>query len=160
MNWKLQELASRINLPQCTLAREGSSTGLRSSVQDQVPSVSSTTPKEQNKSFCSDLSSDKLDSMHNSHYCSSDDPVLNMNQQLQVSHFIMFSASSITVFSSSIIIDIACQLYLPSISQDNNMLRLRKGMLGMQITNFRWFVWDGPNIIYRNWFYKLGYLLF
>ncbi|KAH1079160.1 hypothetical protein AAZX31_19G215300 [Glycine max] len=82
---KLQELASRINLPQCTLAREGSSTGLRSSVQDQVPSVSSTTPKEQNKSFCSDLSSDKLDSMHNSHYCSSDDPVLNMNQQLQTS---------------------------------------------------------------------------
>ncbi|KAG4916807.1 hypothetical protein JHK87_054364 [Glycine soja] len=82
---KLQELASRINLPQCTLATEGSSTGLRSSVQDQVPSVSSTTPKEQNKSFCSDLSSDKLDSMHNSHYCSSDDPVLNMNQQLQTS---------------------------------------------------------------------------
>ncbi|KAL5135912.1 hypothetical protein HKD37_03G008709 [Glycine soja] len=82
---KLQELTSRINLPQCTLATEGSSTGLRSSVQDQVPSVSSNTPKEQDKSFCSDLSSDKLDSMHNSHYCSSDDPVLNMNQQLLTS---------------------------------------------------------------------------
>ncbi|TKY61557.1 dentin sialophosphoprotein [Spatholobus suberectus] len=82
---KLQELTSRINLPQCTLATEGSSTGLRSTVQDKVPSVASTTPKEQDKSFCPDFCSDKLDSMHNSHCCSSDDPVLNMNQQLQTS---------------------------------------------------------------------------
>ncbi|KAL2345624.1 hypothetical protein Fmac_006909 [Flemingia macrophylla] len=82
---KLQELTSRINLSQCTLATEGSSTGLRSSVQDKVPSVASTMTKEQDKSFCPDLFSDKLDSMRNSHCCSSDDQVLNMNQQLQTS---------------------------------------------------------------------------
>ncbi|KAK7397127.1 hypothetical protein VNO78_18294 [Psophocarpus tetragonolobus] len=82
---KLQELTSRINLPQCTLATEGSSTGLQSSVQDKVPCVSSAMPKEQDKSFFSDLSIDKLDTVHNSHCCSSDDPVFNMNQKLQTS---------------------------------------------------------------------------
>ncbi|XP_020212645.1 uncharacterized protein LOC109797132 [Cajanus cajan] len=60
---KLQELTSRINLPQCTLATEGSSSGLGSRVQDKVPSMASTMPKEQEKSFCPDLFSDKLDSM-------------------------------------------------------------------------------------------------
>ncbi|XP_027350565.1 uncharacterized protein LOC113861749 [Abrus precatorius] len=80
---KLQELTSRINLPQCTLATEGPSTSLRSSLQDKFPSVISTVPKEQEKSFHPDLFSDKPDSMHKLHFCSSDDPVLNMNQQLQ-----------------------------------------------------------------------------
>ncbi|CAJ1869102.1 unnamed protein product [Sphenostylis stenocarpa] len=81
---KLQELTSRINLPQCTLATEGSSTGLGSSVQDKVPSVTSTMHKEQDRSLCPDLFSDKLDSIHNSR-CTSDDLVLSMNQQLQTS---------------------------------------------------------------------------
>ncbi|RDY07893.1 hypothetical protein CR513_07939 [Mucuna pruriens] len=83
---KLQELTSRINLPQCTLATEVSSTGLRSSVQDKIPSAVSSMPKEEGKSLSPDLFSDKLDdSLHNSHGCSSDDPVHNMNQQLQTS---------------------------------------------------------------------------
>lgn len=80
---KLQELTSRINLPQCTLAAEGSSSGLGSSVQDKVPSAASTMPKEQDRSLFPDLFSDKLDSILDSR--SSDDPVLSMNQQLQTS---------------------------------------------------------------------------
>jgi len=97
---KLQELTSRINLPQCTLAAEGSSSGLGSSVQDKVPSAASTMPKELDRSLFPDLFSDKLDSILDSR--SSDDQVLNMNQQLQVSHPVMFSALSIMIFSSSI----------------------------------------------------------
>ncbi|KAK7337699.1 hypothetical protein VNO77_18284 [Canavalia gladiata] len=81
---KLQELTSRINSPQCTLAMEGSSTGLRSSLQDKASSVVSTMLTEQDKSFHRDLFADKLDGMHN-YCCSSDDPVINTNQQLQTS---------------------------------------------------------------------------
>ncbi|XP_057439043.1 uncharacterized protein LOC130730913 isoform X2 [Lotus japonicus] len=81
---KLQELTSRLNLPQCTLATEGTSTGLSSSLQDKVPSMVSITSKEQDKSFYPDQFSDKLDCMHNYH-CSSGDPVLNLNQQIQTS---------------------------------------------------------------------------
>ncbi|XP_047170652.1 uncharacterized protein LOC124838965 [Vigna umbellata] len=80
---KLQELTSRINLPQCTLAAEGSSSGLGSNVQDNFPSAASTMPKEQDRSLFSDLFSDKLDSILDSR--PSDDPVLSMNQQLQTS---------------------------------------------------------------------------
>ncbi|XP_027929183.1 uncharacterized protein LOC114185565 [Vigna unguiculata] len=80
---KLQELTSRINLPQCTLAAEGSSSGLGSSVQDNFPSVASTMPKEQDRSLFPELFSDKLDSILDNR--PSDDPVLPMNQQLQTS---------------------------------------------------------------------------
>lgn len=83
---KLQELTSRLNLPQCTLASEEPSTGVRSSLQDKAPSMVSTTTTEQDESFHPDLFSDRLNSMHN-YCCSNDDPVLNMNQQLQVSCF-------------------------------------------------------------------------
>ncbi|KAJ1417171.1 DUF3741-associated sequence motif [Sesbania bispinosa] len=82
---KLQELASRLNLPQGILATEGSSTGLRSSLQDKVPSMVSTTSKEQDKNFHPDLFGDKVDGMHNYRCCSSEDPVFNMNRQLRTS---------------------------------------------------------------------------
>lgn len=84
---KLQELSSRLNLPQCTLASEEPSTGLRSSLQDKAPCIVSTTTKEQYESFHPDLFSDELNNMHSYQCCSTDDPVLNMNRQPQVSHF-------------------------------------------------------------------------
>ncbi|CAJ2631745.1 unnamed protein product [Trifolium pratense] len=65
---KLQELTSRLNLPQCTLASEEPYTGLRSSFQDK-----------------DERFNDELNGMHNYRYGSSDGPVLNMNQQLQIS---------------------------------------------------------------------------
>ncbi|KAH1138291.1 hypothetical protein AAZX31_10G139500 [Glycine max] len=76
---KLQELTSRINPPQCSLTTEGSSTGLRSSLEDKFRSVLSTTVREQDISFYN-----QLDSVHDN--CSSSDiVVLSMNQQLQTS---------------------------------------------------------------------------
>ncbi|KAL5196152.1 hypothetical protein HKD37_20G057826 [Glycine soja] len=76
---KLQELTSRINPPQCSLTTEGSSTGLRSSLEDKCQSVLSTTVREQDRIF-----HNKLDSMHDN--CSSSDiMMLSMNQQLQTS---------------------------------------------------------------------------
>ncbi|CAK8544553.1 unnamed protein product [Lathyrus sativus] len=77
---KLQELTSRLNLPQCTLASEEPSTDLRSSLQDKASSIVNTTDKEQDKMF-----SDELNRVHNYRFYSSDEPVLNMNQQLQTS---------------------------------------------------------------------------
>ncbi|XP_004494537.1 uncharacterized protein [Cicer arietinum] len=77
---KLQELTSRLNLSQCTLASDGPSTGLRSSLQDKAFSIVNTITKEQDEMF-----SDKLDGVHTYQCCSSDDPVLKMNQQLQTS---------------------------------------------------------------------------
>ncbi|KAL5060904.1 hypothetical protein RYX36_032508 [Vicia faba] len=77
---KLQELTSRLNLPQCTLASEEPSTGLRSSLQDKASSMVNTTAKERDETF-----SDEFNRMHNYRYYSSDEPVLNMNQQLQTS---------------------------------------------------------------------------
>ncbi|XP_045796704.1 uncharacterized protein LOC123890979 [Trifolium pratense] len=65
---KLQELTLRLNLPQCTLASEEPYTGLRSSFQDK-----------------DEMFNDELNGMHNYQYGSSDGPVLNMNQQLQIS---------------------------------------------------------------------------
>ncbi|KAI5424536.1 uncharacterized protein LOC127132454 isoform X2 [Lathyrus oleraceus] len=75
---KLQELTSRLNLPQCTLASEEPSTDLRSSLQDKASSIVNTTDMEQDEMF-----SDELDRMHNYRYYSSDELVLNTNQQLQ-----------------------------------------------------------------------------
>ncbi|GAU11216.1 hypothetical protein TSUD_342060 [Trifolium subterraneum] len=75
---KLQELTLRLNLPQFTLASEEPYTGLRSSSQDKAFSMVNTTVKEQDEMF-----NDQLNGMHNYRYCSSDSPVLNMNQQLQ-----------------------------------------------------------------------------
>jgi hypothetical protein len=79
---KLQELTSRLNLPQCTLASEEPYTGLRSSFQDKASSMVNSTVKEQDEMF-----NDELTGMHNYRYGSSDGPVLNMNQQLQVYYF-------------------------------------------------------------------------
>ncbi|XP_061369640.1 uncharacterized protein LOC133312454 [Gastrolobium bilobum] len=73
---KLQELTSKINPPQCALATEGSSVGLRSSLEDK---------REQDRSFHPNLLSNKLDSMHDNCCSSSDNFVLNMNHQLQSS---------------------------------------------------------------------------
>ncbi|KAK2364947.1 GPI-anchored adhesin protein [Trifolium repens] len=77
---KLQELTSRLNLPQCTLASEEPYTGLRSSFQDKASSKVNSTVKEQDEMF-----NDELNGIHNYRYGSSDGPVLNMNQQLQIS---------------------------------------------------------------------------
>ncbi|KAK7392068.1 hypothetical protein VNO78_20495 [Psophocarpus tetragonolobus] len=76
---KLQELTSRISAPRCSLATEGSSTGLRPSLDDKFQSELSTTVRKHDSSF-----HNKLDSMH-VNYSSSDNMVLNMNQQLQMS---------------------------------------------------------------------------
>lgn len=80
---KLQELTSRLNLPQCTLTSEEPSTGLKSNLQDKTSSMANTTAKEQDEMF-----SDELNRMHSYRFYSSDEPVLNMNQQLQVYIFI------------------------------------------------------------------------
>lgn len=77
---KLQELTSRLNLPQCTVISEEPSTGLRSSLQDKASSMVNTNTMEQDEMFI-----DNFNSMHNYRCCSSEDPVLNMNQQLQTS---------------------------------------------------------------------------
>ncbi|KAE9615936.1 hypothetical protein Lal_00017368 [Lupinus albus] len=70
---KLQELTSRINLPQCILATEEPSADSRSSLQNQVPSFVSPTSGEQDRS---------LNPYHA--YCSSNGgPVFHMNQQFQ-----------------------------------------------------------------------------
>jgi hypothetical protein len=79
---KLQELTSRLNLPQCTLASGEPYTGLRSSFQDKASSKVNSTVKEQDEMF-----NDELNGIHNYRYGSSDGPVLNMNQQLQVYYF-------------------------------------------------------------------------
>ncbi|OIW13462.1 hypothetical protein TanjilG_22253 [Lupinus angustifolius] len=79
---KLQELTSRMDLPQCTLATEESSADSRSYLQDQVPSVVSPMSVEQGGSFHPYLFSDKLDNMHDWHY-SNDDPAFHMNPQFQ-----------------------------------------------------------------------------
>ncbi|KAE9598166.1 hypothetical protein Lalb_Chr15g0077651 [Lupinus albus] len=76
---KLQELTSRIDLPQCTLATKESSADSRSFLQDQVPSFVSPTSGEQGGSFHPYLFSDKLDNMHDWRYSNDG----HMNQQFQ-----------------------------------------------------------------------------
>ncbi|CAL0308544.1 unnamed protein product [Lupinus luteus] len=79
---KLQELTSRINLPQCILAAEESSADSRSSLQDQVPSFVSPTSGEQDRSLHLDHFSDKLDRVH-AYRSSNGGPVFHTNQQFQ-----------------------------------------------------------------------------
>ncbi|CAL0302320.1 unnamed protein product [Lupinus luteus] len=81
---RLQELTSRISLPQCPQAIEESSADLRSTVQDKVPSLVNTTSEEQDRSFLPYMFSDERDSVHRCH-SSNDDPVFYTSQQLQIS---------------------------------------------------------------------------
>ncbi|OIW17478.1 hypothetical protein TanjilG_22590 [Lupinus angustifolius] len=79
---KLQELTTRINLPQCILATEEPFADSRSSLQDQVLSFVSSTPTEQHRSFHPYHFSDKLDRVHGYH-SSDGGPVFHKNQQFQ-----------------------------------------------------------------------------
>ncbi|KAI4301714.1 hypothetical protein L6164_034965 [Bauhinia variegata] len=77
---KLQELTSRINSSQCTLAMEGSSAGFRSSLEDKVHTLVGIESREQNRSFHPDLLCDKVDSMYDGDCSSSVDLLVSMNQ--------------------------------------------------------------------------------
>ncbi|KAI4349912.1 hypothetical protein L6164_010454 [Bauhinia variegata] len=76
---KLQELASRINSSQCTLATEESSAGF-TSLEDEVHTKVGTESSEQDRSFHPDLLGDKLDSMHDCDCSSGVSLLFNMNQ--------------------------------------------------------------------------------
>ncbi|CAL0300121.1 unnamed protein product [Lupinus luteus] len=82
---KLQELTSRINSPQCTLATEGSSSGLRSSLEDKFHSLVSATAKEHDRSFHPHHLSNELDNMYDNGCCSSHNSVLKICQKQQTS---------------------------------------------------------------------------
>lgn len=106
---KLEELTSKINPSQCTSAKEGSSAGFRSILEDKFHSVISTTTREQDRSFHPNLLSNELDSMDDNCCSSSDNMALNMNRQLRVS-----LTSFITKFLCVCLIWSAHQLQKPN----------------------------------------------
>ncbi|KAL2325578.1 hypothetical protein Fmac_024636 [Flemingia macrophylla] len=83
---KLQELTSRINPAQCSRMIEGSSANLRSSLEDssKFQTLVSSKAREKYRSFHHNQLSTKLDTMHDN-CLSSQNMMLNMNQQLQTS---------------------------------------------------------------------------
>ncbi|KAE9618934.1 hypothetical protein Lal_00047537 [Lupinus albus] len=82
---KLQELTFRINSPQCTLATEGSPSGLRSSLEDKFHSLVCATAREHDTSFHPNLLSNELDNMHDNGCSSSHNSALNIYQQHKTS---------------------------------------------------------------------------
>ncbi|OIV90887.1 hypothetical protein TanjilG_15620 [Lupinus angustifolius] len=82
---KLQELTSRINSSQCTLATEGSSSGLRSSLEDKFHSLVSAIAREHDRSFHPHLLGNELDNMYENGCSSSHNLVLKIYQKQQTS---------------------------------------------------------------------------
>jgi hypothetical protein len=81
---ELSVMLSHINPPQCTLETEGCSVGSKSISEDRFNSMVCNSLREHDNSFHLNLLGEKLDIMDNNCCSSSDNIVLNMNQQLQV----------------------------------------------------------------------------
>jgi hypothetical protein len=82
---ELSLMLSHINPPQCTLETEGCSVGFKSISEDRFDSMVCNSSREHDNSFHLNLLSDKLDIMDDNFCSSSDNMMLNMNQQFQVS---------------------------------------------------------------------------
>ncbi|WJX13348.1 hypothetical protein P8452_03746 [Trifolium repens] len=82
---ELSLMLSHINPPQCTLETEGCSVGFKSISEDRFDSMVCNSSREHDNSFHLNLLSDKLDIMDGNFCSSSDNMMLNMNQQFQMS---------------------------------------------------------------------------